>query len=121
MAVTRSAATKIDWTGLAGKLRPETVASLQAFRRRHTELNATIAELKAQLKDVDFDTYRKTLRNTTLVDEAEKAFKSFSPAKFNIAEQLKAVDEQEAKAVSPITGTDGPAGTRCGPRTIQRL
>lgn len=99
MAV-RSAATKIDWTGLAGKLRPETVASLQAFRRRHTELNATVAELKAQLKEVDFESYRKNMRNTAIVDEAERALRSFSPAKFDVSEQLKVIDAQEAKAVS---------------------
>ncbi|KAI9006931.1 hypothetical protein DFJ74DRAFT_689854 [Hyaloraphidium curvatum] len=99
MSVARSAATKVDWTGLANKLRPETVAALQAFRRRHTELNATVAELKAQLKEVDFEAYRKSLRNTAVVDETEKALKQFVPAKLDVTEQLKVIDAQETKAV----------------------
>ncbi|KAJ3342284.1 ATP synthase d subunit [Gonapodya sp. JEL0774] len=100
MSVAKSAATKIDWATLTSNLRPETVASLSAFRRRHGDLSAQIAELRSQLKPIDFTSYRQSLQNTKVVDEAEKAIKGFVPAKYDVSEQIKLINAQEAKTLA---------------------
>ncbi|KAJ1561445.1 ATP synthase d subunit, partial [Cladochytrium tenue] len=90
------AAVKINFSAL--KLRPDTLASLNAFRRRHADLVKTLNELKEQSTSVDFDYYRKLLANKKVVDDAERAFKAFAPASYNVTEQLRIVQQQESKA-----------------------
>ncbi|KAJ3294499.1 ATP synthase d subunit [Borealophlyctis nickersoniae] len=101
----RSAATKIDWAGLSTKLKPETVAAINAFRRRHMDLTKTVADLKEANTSIDFEHYRRILKNQKVVAEAEKAFKSFTPATYDLAEQLRIIKEQESKAVSAAEAT----------------
>jgi F-type H+-transporting ATPase subunit d len=95
----RSAA-KVDWTKLSVSLPQETVASLQAFRKRNEEVKRVLDELKNQPTAVDFAHYRSTLKNQKIVDQAEKALKDFKPVTYNLDAQLKAIDQFQAKAVS---------------------
>jgi F-type H+-transporting ATPase subunit d len=98
-----SLAKQIDWASLTNKLRPETSATLSAFRRRHQDLQANITDLKVTKKEIDFDSYRNILQNKTVVDEAELALRYFVPKKVETLDaQLKAIDEAEIKAVSNI-------------------
>ncbi|SAM02571.1 hypothetical protein [Absidia glauca] len=93
----RSAA-KVDWTKLSVSLPQETVASLQAFRKRNEEVKRVLDELKNQPTAVDFAHYRSTLKNQKIVDQAEKALKDFKPVTYNLDAQLKAIDQFQAKA-----------------------
>ncbi|KAJ3038884.1 ATP synthase d subunit [Rhizophlyctis rosea] len=102
---TRSAAQRIDWSGLAAKIRPETAASIAAFRRRHQELVKTVADLKEQNTTINFDHYRSTLKNAKVVSEAERAFKGFTPASYDLTEQLRIIGEQEKKAIASAEAT----------------
>lgn len=95
----RSAAARIDWGALSSKLKPETVAAINAFRRRHTELTKTVNELRDQTATIDFEYYRRTLKNKKVVDAGEKSYKSFTPATYDLGEQLRIIESQEAKAV----------------------
>ena len=96
----KSAAARIDWSGLSSKLRPETVASLAVFRRRHAELNKAVADLREQDIEIDFKHYTSVLKNKKVVAEAQKSISSFKPSSFDLAQQLKVIKEQEQKAVS---------------------
>ncbi|KAI9143182.1 hypothetical protein BKA69DRAFT_1062753 [Paraphysoderma sedebokerense] len=99
---TRAAAKKvIDWSNLsvALKLKPETSASLSAFRKRHEELQRTVATLQEARSDIDFNHYRSILKNKKVVDDAEKALKAFAPAKYDLQAQLKVIHSFEAKAL----------------------
>jgi hypothetical protein len=49
--------------------------------------------------DVDFAHYRSVLKNTAVVDELEKRFKSFKPATYEVSRQLKAIDAFEVEAL----------------------
>lgn len=105
MASLRAAAKQIDWSKLSSSLPKETVASLQAFRKRNDEARRLLAELKEQSTTVDFAHYRKVLKNTAVVDQAEKAVANFKPVAYNLDAQLKAIDQFEAKAVSITNST----------------
>lgn len=95
----KSAVTRVDWTALTSKLKPETVAALNGFRRRHADLSRTVSELREAQTTVDFAPYKSTLKNQKVVSEAERAFKAFKPATYDLSEQLRIIDEAEAKAV----------------------
>jgi F-type H+-transporting ATPase subunit d len=95
-----SLATKVNWGALSSKLKPETVAAVNAFRRRQTDLQKTLDELKEQNTSIDFEHYRKILSNKKVVADAEKAFAAFRPATYDLSEQLRIIDQQEVKAVS---------------------
>lgn len=98
-ATTVRSAAKVDWTKLSVSLPQETVASLQAFRKRNDEVKRVLAELQAQPTTVDFAHYRSTLKNQKVVDQSEKALKDFKPVTYNLDAQLKAIDQFQAKAV----------------------
>jgi F-type H+-transporting ATPase subunit d len=83
----------------------ETVVSLHAFRKRNDEARRVLAELKQQRTDVDFDHYRKALKNQSIIDDAQKALNGFKPATYNLDAQLQAINQFEAKAVSSIMST----------------
>ncbi|CAO3683507.1 unnamed protein product [Umbelopsis ramanniana] len=100
MATARAAVKQIDWSKLTVSLPKETVASLQAFRKRNDEARRILTELKQQRTDVDFDHYRKALKNQSIIDDAQKALTGFKAATYNVDAQIKAIDQFEAKAVS---------------------
>ncbi|KAI8877340.1 mitochondrial ATP synthase, partial [Backusella circina FSU 941] len=101
----RAAAKTIDWTKLSTSLPQETVASLQAFRKRNDEVKRVLGELKEQTTSVDFAHYRKVLKNQAVVDQAEKAVSGFKPVAFNLDAQLSAIDQFENKAVAKAENT----------------
>ncbi|KAI9351493.1 hypothetical protein BDR26DRAFT_832901 [Obelidium mucronatum] len=100
------AAKRVDFAKLAAALRPDTVASLNAFRRRHTDLAKQIADLKEQSTTINFEAYRAVLSNKKIVNDAEKAFSAFKPATYDLREQLRVIDAQEAKAVAAAQATE---------------
>lgn len=63
--------------------------------------------LQAQPQTVDFSAYRSQLQNTAVVDEIEGFFKTFTPAKVDLARQLKALEAFEAQAVQSARETKG--------------
>ncbi|KAJ3108496.1 ATP synthase d subunit [Phlyctochytrium bullatum] len=101
----RTAVTKIDWSALSAKLKPETLASVNAFRRRHADLIKTVNELKEVNTTIDFEQYRKVLKNKKVVADAEKAFLAFKPATYDLSEQLRVIDQEQTKAVAAAEKT----------------
>lgn len=77
----------------------ETIASLQAFRKRNADAQLINAQLKAQPTNVDFAHYRSVLKNKAVVDEAEKTFKDFKPVTYDVSAHVKAIEAFEVKAV----------------------
>ena len=90
---------KINWTSLSSKLRPETLNALNSFRRRHADLSKQLQDLKEQSTSIDFSHYKNTLKNTKVVAEAEKVFTSFKPATIDLKEKLQFIKQQETAAV----------------------
>ena len=78
----------------------ETIASLQAFRKRHADAQRIQAQFAAQPTTVDLEHYRSILRNKGVVDEAEKILRDFKPVTYDVNAQIKAIEAFEAKAVS---------------------
>ena len=78
----------------------ETIASLQAFRKRHADAQRIQAQLAAQPTTVDLEHYRSVLRNKAVVDEAEKILRDFKPVTYDVSAQVKAIEAFETKAVS---------------------
>lgn len=77
----------------------ETVASLQAFRKRHGDAQRLHGQYASQSTTVDFAQYRSILKNKAIVDEAEKLLKNFKPVECDTDAQVKAIEAFEAKAV----------------------
>ncbi|KAI8352520.1 hypothetical protein BD560DRAFT_408882 [Blakeslea trispora] len=98
-------AAAINWAKLSVSLPQETVASLQAFRKRNDEVKRVLAELKEQSTTVDFAQYRKVLKNQAIVEQAEKAVSGFKPVAYNLDAQLNAINQFETKAVAKAEKT----------------
>ncbi|RUP06754.1 hypothetical protein BC936DRAFT_140281 [Jimgerdemannia flammicorona] len=108
MAASVRAVTKqIDWSKLTVNLRlsKDTVASLSAFRKRNDEARRVLADLKEQRTDVDFAHFRSVLKNKAIVDEAERAFRNFKPVTYDVATQIKTIEQFETKAVAKAQKT----------------
>ncbi|CAO3598160.1 unnamed protein product [Absidia cylindrospora] len=86
----RAAAKQLDWSKLSASLPQETVASLQAFKKRNDEVKRVLNELQAQLP-------LSTLPIT--------AVQGFKPVAYNLDGQLKAIDQFETKAVEKAKTT----------------
>ncbi|KAG6900104.1 hypothetical protein C0993_002788 [Termitomyces sp. T159_Od127] len=84
----------------------ETIASLQAFRKRNTEAQRLNAQYASQPTTVDFAHYRSVLKNKAVVDEAEKILKEFKPVSYDVGAHLKAIETFEAKAVEKAKETE---------------
>ena len=82
----------------------ETVAALQAFRKRHADAQRIRAQYAAQPTTVDFAHYRSVLKNKAIVDDAEKIMREFKPATYDVGAHVKAIEAFEAKAVSGRLG-----------------
>ncbi|GAT29623.1 ATP synthase subunit d, mitochondrial [Aspergillus luchuensis] len=106
---TRSAALKVDWAKLTSSLglRGQTAASLQAFKKRNDDARRKVQILSEQAQTVDFEHYRKVLKNQAIVNEIENHFKTFKPATYDVSRQLKAIDAFEAQAVKGAEETKG--------------
>ena len=77
----------------------ETVAALQAFRKRHADAQRIHAHLSSQPATVDLSHYRSTLKNKAIVDDAEKLLNEFKPVTYDVNAHLKAIETFEVKAV----------------------
>lgn len=80
-------------------LNAETIAALQAFRKRHTDAARLQTQYTSQPTTVDFSHYRSVLKNKAIVDEAEKLLKDFKPVTYDVSTHIKAIETFEAKAV----------------------
>lgn len=49
---------------------------------------------------MDITKYRSTLKNQSIIDEAERLLKNFKPVTYDVDELVKAVEAFETKAVS---------------------
>ncbi|VTT59807.1 unnamed protein product [Fusarium fujikuroi] len=103
----RSAALKLDWTKVTSSLglRGQTVASLQAFKKRNEDVRRKVQQLQEQPTTVDFSQYRSVLKNQAIIDEIEKRFSAFKPVTYDVSRQLKAIDAFEAEAVKNAEAT----------------
>ncbi|KAK6092956.1 ATP synthase d subunit [Batrachochytrium dendrobatidis] len=97
MSAAVKTAARIDWSALSSKLKPETMASVNGFRRRHSELLKTVSELREHQVTIDFNRYKNVLKNKKVAEEAERAIKAFKPATIDLTEQLLMVSEQEKR------------------------
>ncbi|KAI5867768.1 hypothetical protein GGS23DRAFT_194135 [Durotheca rogersii] len=103
----RSAALKLDWAKVTSSLglRGQTVASLQAFKQRNENARRKVQALSELPTTVDFAHYRSLLKNRAVVDEIEKRFTSFQPARYDVGRQLKAIEAFEVEAVKNAEAT----------------
>jgi len=102
------AATKaVDFARLYSSLGlgKETVAALQAFRKRHADAQKIQAQLNSQPATVDLSHYRSVLKNKAVVDEAEKILKDFKPVTYDVNAHVKAIETFETKAVAKAQET----------------
>ncbi|KAK8210276.1 ATP synthase d subunit [Zalaria obscura] len=109
MAVGRSAALKIDWTKIGTQLglKGNTANALIAFKKRNDDARRKLQMLSEQPQEVDFAHYRSLLKNTQVIDDIEKQFKSFQPKKYDVNRQIKAIEAFEAQAVKSAEETKG--------------
>ncbi|KAK4453353.1 ATP synthase subunit D [Podospora aff. communis PSN243] len=103
----RSAALKLDWAKVTTSLglRGQTVASLQAFKKRSEDARRKVQLLSEQPTTVDFAHYRSVLKNQAIVDEIEKRFTAFKPATYDLNRQLKAIEAFEVEAIRNAEAT----------------
>ncbi|ETW84507.1 mitochondrial F1F0-ATP synthase, subunit D/ATP7 [Heterobasidion irregulare TC 32-1] len=104
----KAVATAADYARIYSSLGlgKETVASLQAFRKRHADAQRISAQLASQPATVDFAHYRSVLKNKAIVDEAEKTLASFKPVTYDVSAHLKAIETFEVKAVAKAKETE---------------
>jgi hypothetical protein len=97
----RSAALKVDWAKVTTSLglKGQTVASLQAFKKRNDDARRKLQQLSELPTTVDFSAYRSTLKNQAVVNEIERRFKDFKPSTYDVSRQLKAIEAFEVEAV----------------------
>ncbi|KAK4176893.1 NAC-domain-containing protein [Triangularia setosa] len=103
----RSAALKVDWAKITTSLglRGQTVAGLQAFKKRNDDVRRKVQQLSELPTTVDFAQYHAVLKNQAVVDEIEKRFNAFKPITYDVQRQLKAIDVFEAEAVKNAEAT----------------
>ena len=77
----------------------ETVAALQAFRKRHSDAERISGQLNARPTTVDLAHYRSVLKNKAIVDDAEKILRDFKPVTYDVNTHIKAIETFETKAV----------------------
>ncbi|KAK4192483.1 ATP synthase subunit D [Podospora australis] len=107
MAAPRSAALKVDWAKITTSLglRGQTVAGLQAFKKRNDDVRRKVQQLQELPTKVDFAQYRAVLKNKAIVDEIEKRFNAFKPATYDLNRQLKAIEVFEVEAIKNAEAT----------------
>jgi len=103
----RAGAAALDFPRIISslKLGKETVAALQAFRKRHHDASLARNQLAAQPTNVDISYYRSILKNTAIVDEAERVLQAFKPVTYDVSAHVKAVEAFEVKAVDSAQQT----------------
>ncbi|KAI0271246.1 hypothetical protein BC834DRAFT_818141, partial [Gloeopeniophorella convolvens] len=84
----------------------EIVASLQAFRKRHADVQRIAGQLSAQPTTIDLAHYRSVLKNKAVVDEVEKVLCDFKPVTYDVSAHIKAIETFETKAVARAKETE---------------
>jgi len=105
---TKAATAAVDFTRIYSTLGlgKETVAALQAFRKRHSDAQLITGQLKAQPTTVDFAHYRTVLKNKAIVDEAEKILRDFKPVTYDASSHIKAIETFETMAIAKAKETE---------------
>ncbi|KAH9165437.1 ATP synthase d subunit [Lactarius sanguifluus] len=105
---TKAATAAVDFTRIYSSLGlgKETVAALQAFRKRHSEAQRIAGHLNAQPTTVDLAHYRSVLKNKAVVDEVEKVLRDFKPVTYDVSAHIKAIETFETKAVVKAKETE---------------
>ncbi|KAI0299696.1 mitochondrial ATP synthase [Multifurca ochricompacta] len=108
MASKAATTAAVDFTRIYSTLGlgKETVAALQAFRKRHSDAQRIAGQLNAQPTTVDFAHYRSALKNKTIVDEAEKILRDFKPVTYDVGAHVKAIETFETKAIAKAKETE---------------
>ncbi len=97
-----AAKTAVNWTALLSKLSPETGVAVSAFRRKQLDLQKQLLELQAQDAKIDFARYRKSIKHSAVVDNAEKSMNSFKPSSYDLTEQLSLIEKHRQHAVCAL-------------------
>ncbi|KAF9468796.1 ATP synthase d subunit [Collybia nuda] len=105
---TKAAAAAVDFTRIYTSLGlgKETIASLQAFRKRHSEAQRLASQYGSQPTTVDLAHYRSVIKNKAIVDEAEKLLREFKPVTYDVNAHVKAIETFEVKAVAKAKETE---------------
>ncbi|EPQ59517.1 mitochondrial ATP synthase [Gloeophyllum trabeum ATCC 11539] len=105
---TKAATTAVDFARIYSTLGlgKETVAAVQAFRKRHADAQRVHAQYASQPTTVDIAHYRSILKNKAVVDEVEKQLKDFKPVTYDVSAQLKAIETFESKAIAKAKETE---------------
>jgi len=100
---------KLDWTKLGTQLglKGSTANALAAFKKRNDDARRKVQILSEQPQSVDFSHYRQILRNQGVIEEIERAFKDFKPAKYDVDRQIKAIEAFEQQALKSAEETKG--------------
>ncbi|KAJ1889753.1 ATP synthase d subunit [Coemansia sp. RSA 376] len=103
MSVTgRKFLTSINWPVVSSVLSKHTeiTGSLAAFRKGYEEAERQLTQLKEADRAIDFDHYRRILKNNDIVDKLEKVARAQKIVKVDLADQLKTISVFEAKAIA---------------------
>jgi len=97
----KTAVAAVDFTRIYSTLGlgKETIAALQAFRKRHGEAQRLHAQYASQPTTVDIEHYRSILKNKAIVDDAAKLLKEFQPVTYDVGAHIKAIESFESTAV----------------------
>ncbi|KAF8845617.1 ATP7, subunit D of the stator stalk of mitochondrial F1F0 ATP synthase [Paxillus ammoniavirescens] len=103
----KAAVAAVDFTRIYSTLGlgKDTIAALQVFRKRHADAQRVHAQHASQPTTVDFAHYRSVLKNTAIVDEAERLLKEFKPVTYDANAYIKVIETFEAKAVEKARET----------------
>ncbi|KDQ64984.1 hypothetical protein JAAARDRAFT_146282 [Jaapia argillacea MUCL 33604] len=103
----KAAAVAVDFTRIYATLGlgKETVAALQAFRKRHADAQRIHGQAFAAPTTVDISYYRSVLKNQAVVDEVEKELNAFKPVTYDVGAHVKTIETFEAGAVAKAKET----------------
>lgn len=98
----RKLLTSINWPVISSVLskHTEVTKSLGSFRKGYEEAERQLSQLKEADRPIDFEHYRRILKNKDIVDKLEKAAKTQKIVKVDLADQLKTISAFETKAVA---------------------
>ncbi|KAJ2814515.1 ATP synthase d subunit, partial [Coemansia sp. 'formosensis'] len=94
MSVTgRKFLTSINWPVVSSVLSKHTeiTGSLAAFRKGYEEAERQLTQLKEADRAIDFEHYRRILKNSDIVDKLEKVALAQKIVKVDLADQLKTI------------------------------
>ncbi|PIA17546.1 ATP synthase d subunit [Coemansia reversa NRRL 1564] len=94
--------TSINWPVVSSVLskHAEITKSLGSFRKSYEMAEGELTQLKEANRPVDFEYYRRVLKNTEVVDRLEKIAKAQKITKVDLASQLETISAFETKAVA---------------------